>query len=45
LIPVIAPIAVGDSLGHPGFNINADIAACKVAIELKAKKIMKILLI
>jgi len=40
LLPVIAPIASGDILGHPGFNINADIAAAQIAIALKAKKII-----
>jgi acetylglutamate kinase len=39
-IPVIAPISAGESLGHPGFNINADIAACEIAIALKAKKVL-----
>jgi len=37
-IPVIAPIASGDELGHVGFNINADLAASKIAVSLKAKK-------
>ncbi len=39
-IPVIAPIASGTSLGHPGFNINADLAASRVAIALKARKVL-----
>ncbi len=39
-IPVIAPIASGGMLGHPGFNINADLAASKVAIALKARKVL-----
>lgn len=39
-VPVIAPIAAGDEAGHPGFNINADLAASKVAIALRAKKII-----
>ena len=39
-IPVIAPIAADEALGHPGYNINADLAASKVAIALKAKKIV-----
>ncbi len=39
-IPVIAPIAAGQSLGHPGFNINADLAASKIAEALKARKIL-----
>ncbi len=39
-IPVIAPIAAGDDIGHPGYNINADLAASKIAIALKAEKII-----
>ncbi len=39
-IPVIAPIATGLKLGDPGFNINADLAASKIAIALKAEKIV-----
>ncbi|MDY0320521.1 MAG: acetylglutamate kinase [Arcobacteraceae bacterium] len=39
-IPVIAPIADSALPNHPGFNINADIAASKVAIALKAKKVL-----
>lgn len=39
-IPVIAPIAAGDNIGHPGYNINADLAASKIAIALKAEKII-----
>jgi len=39
-IPVIAPIASGNELGHPGFNINADLAASKIAESLNAKKII-----
>lgn len=39
-IPVIAPIASGNELGHPGFNINADLAASKIADSLNAKKII-----
>lgn len=39
-IPVIAPIAAGDSATHPGFNINADLAASKIAISLKAEKVL-----
>lgn len=40
LIPVIAPIASGGNLGHPGFNINADLAASKVAVALGARKVL-----
>jgi acetylglutamate kinase len=39
-IPVIAPIASGDEINHPGFNINADLAASKIAASLKAKKVI-----
>ena len=39
-IPVIAPIASGDSLGHVGYNINADLAASKISVALKAKKVV-----
>jgi acetylglutamate kinase len=39
-IPVIAPIAVGDAIGHPGYNINADLAASKIAIALQAEKVI-----
>ena len=39
-IPVIAPIASGGELGHPGYNINADLAASKIAASLKARKII-----
>ena len=39
-IPVIAPIASASTLGHPGFNINADLAASQVAIHLKARKVL-----
>jgi acetylglutamate kinase len=39
-IPVIAPIADSDKPNHPGYNINADLAAAKVAVALKAKKVL-----
>jgi acetylglutamate kinase len=39
-VPVIAPIASSASLGHPGFNINADLAASQIAISLEARKIL-----
>ena len=39
-IPVIAPIASGNEINHPGFNINADLAASKIAGALHAKKII-----
>ncbi len=39
-IPVIAPIAAGNDIGEPGFNINADLAASKIAVAIGAKKIL-----
>jgi len=39
-IPVIAPIASGGAVGHPGYNINADLAASKIAASLHARKIL-----
>jgi acetylglutamate kinase len=39
-IPVIAPIAASDEVSHPGYNINADLAASRIAVALKAKKII-----
>lgn len=39
-IPVIAPIGSGNAINHPGYNINADLAASKIAAKLKAKKIL-----
>lgn len=39
-IPVIAPIASGEEMGHPGYNINADLAASKIAEALGANKII-----
>ncbi|WP_281950971.1 acetylglutamate kinase [Nitrosophilus kaiyonis] len=39
-VPVIAPIAASDELSHPGYNINADLCASKVAGALKAKKVI-----
>jgi len=39
-IPVIAPIASANEINHPGFNINADLAASKIAASLKARKII-----
>jgi acetylglutamate kinase len=39
-IPVIAPIASANEVGHPGFNINADLAASKIASAIKAKKVI-----
>lgn len=40
LIPVIAPIASGDSATHPGYNINADVAASEIAISINAKRVI-----
>ncbi|CAI8204768.1 MAG: acetylglutamate kinase [Sulfurovum sp.] len=39
-IPVIAPIADGAEPNHPGFNINADVAASKVAQAVGAQKVL-----
>ena len=39
-VPVIAPIASGDGVNHPGFNINADTAACEVAGAINARRIL-----
>ncbi len=39
-VPVIAPIAASNQVGHPGYNINADLCASKVAASLQAKKII-----
>ncbi len=39
-IPVIAPIAAGEEMGHPGYNINADFAASSIAKAIGAKKII-----
>ncbi|HHH72413.1 MAG TPA: acetylglutamate kinase [Sulfuricurvum sp.] len=39
-IPVIAPIASDTQTGHPGYNINADFAASKIAGAIGAKKVV-----
>ena len=39
-IPVIAPIASDPETGHPGYNINADLAASKIAGAIGAKKVV-----
>ncbi len=39
-VPVIAPIASGGTAGHPGYNINADLAASRIAVALDARKIV-----
>ena len=39
-VPVIAPIASASKIGHPGYNINADLAASQIAIALEARKIL-----
>ena len=39
-IPVIAPIASANEIGHPGFNINADLAASKIAAAIGARKVI-----
>jgi acetylglutamate kinase len=40
LIPVIAPIAAGESPIHPGYNINADTAASEIASAIGAKRVI-----
>lgn len=37
-VPIIAPIAAGDSIEHCGYNINADSVACAIAMALNAQK-------
>ena len=39
-IPVIAPIADSAEPNHPGFNINADVAACEIAAAIGAQKVL-----
>lgn len=39
-IPVVAPIAADEEIGHPGYNINADLAASKVAVAVGASKVV-----
>ncbi len=39
-IPVIAPIGADDEASHPGYNINADLAASNIAASIGAKKII-----
>ncbi len=39
-VPVIAPIAAGEEMGHSGYNINADLCASKVAAALGATKVI-----
>jgi acetylglutamate kinase len=39
-IPVIAPVAADSELSHPGYNINADLAASKIAAAIGARKII-----
>jgi len=39
-VPIIAPIAGSSTVGHPGFNINADLAASKIAVAMEARKIL-----
>jgi acetylglutamate kinase len=39
-VPVIAPIASAAHIDHPGFNINADLAASKIAVALQARKVV-----
>ncbi len=39
-IPVIAPIADSSTPNHPGYNINADLVASKVAQAVGAQKVL-----
>lgn len=39
-VPVIAPIGSSSMVGHPGFNINADLAASQIAIAVHARKVL-----
>lgn len=39
-VPIIAPIASGDDIEHPGFNINADSVACEIAKSINANKVV-----
>ncbi len=39
-IPVIAPIGADEEMSHPGYNINADLAASRIAASIGAKKII-----
>jgi acetylglutamate kinase len=39
-IPVIAPIGADDEVGHPGYNINADLAASAIASAIGACKVI-----
>lgn len=39
-VPIVAPIASGDDIKHPGFNINADSVACEIAKAIKANKVI-----
>jgi len=39
-VPVVAPIAAGLEMGHPGYNINADLCASHVAKAIGANKII-----
>jgi acetylglutamate kinase len=39
-IPVIAPIGADDAIGHPGYNINADLAASAIASAIGACKVI-----
>lgn len=39
-IPVIAPIANSKELNHLGYNINADVAASKIASSINANKVL-----
>jgi len=39
-IPVVAPIGAGEEMGHRGYNINADLAASRIAKAIGANKVI-----
>jgi len=39
-IPVIAPIGADEAIGHPGYNINADLVASAIASAIGACKVI-----
>ena len=39
-IPVVAPIGADDEVGHKGYNINADLAASRIAKAIGANKVI-----
>ena len=41
-IPVISTVALGETGDHSRYNINADTAAAKIAVALKAEKFVQL---